>query len=335
MLNPVDAYQIVDREILPLAAEPMPLEAAAGCHLGEGVPAPGGNPMQAPLFEVGDYLDAGAVGLLDAMERRRVLAVRPPRVAAVGIYDEHTPHPLAATAGQPLLLALLKAAQADPMAMGRVRAQHEPVVATLATATARGDLIVCVAPIQPGGGLPPHLRAAFSQAGWRDIIEAVALDPGPSCMFGRFGKRLDDPLGFILPEEPTALYVSFQLFVQPMLRKMAGAPLYDHPRLNVMAGEPVEALPDVMRFLPARLHETGGRLAAYLTGIPDGPPASPLAGADVLLIVPGDQNDIAPGQEAEALVMDPARFTRVAAEHLLVLERRRGRPAGYMDGIDR
>src|SRR5262249_39864533 len=75
------------------------------------------------------------------------------------------------------------------------------------------------------------VKAAFAAAGLTLDFWRVAMQPGKPVAFGRAGEKL----GFGLPGNPASSMVSFELFVAPALRKLAGlAERLLRPRVTVL-----------------------------------------------------------------------------------------------------
>ena len=112
------------------------------------------------------------------------------------------------------------ASGADVIDLGIARDRLDDVSARLARGVAEADLVI----VSGGVSLGPYdvVRTAFEAAGsvnlWR-----VAVQPGKPFAFGTAagpaGRRV---LLFGLPGNPVSSYVTFELFVRPALRRLAG-----------------------------------------------------------------------------------------------------------------
>src|SRR5262249_58203955 len=90
-----------------------------------------------------------------------------------------------------------------------------------------------------------------------------------------FGTRGDRPV-FGLPGNPVSAMVTFELFVRPALRRMAGAAMIDRPRLSARALEPIANPGSRRGYLRVTLTPTSDRHGAPLTRHP-GPALLPPA----------------------------------------------------------
>ncbi len=134
----------------------------------------------------------------------------------------------------------------------------------------------------------------------------LAMQPGKPQGFGLLGPDRT-PL-FALPGNPVSAYVSFELFVRPALRAMAGYPAGTLHRsrttARLVADGPLASPPGRRQFLRASLTPAapGERLG---TVRPVGGPSShliaSLARADALVEIPEDVTDVAPGAELTVL----------------------------------
>ncbi|MBS0432099.1 MAG: molybdopterin molybdotransferase MoeA [Proteobacteria bacterium] len=156
-----------------------------------------------------------ALGCADALVRRK------PRVAVIATGDELVP------AGQPLgfgqihesngvmLVALLRDAGAEVVAVQRVRDEPAALRAALLDAASQADMIVSSGGVSVGEA--DHLPALLAELGEIHFHKA-RVKPGMPVLFGQLGASLY----FGLPGNPVSSAVTFRVFVRFALASMLG-----------------------------------------------------------------------------------------------------------------
>jgi molybdopterin molybdotransferase len=266
------------------------------------------------LSPAGVALAAGA-GLANVQVRRRptvgVLAtgneVRPAGtdLGAAGIPD----------ANGPGLRALVETAGADPLDLGIAPDDLDDVIGRLRGALADGaDAIVVAGGVSVG----PYdvVKVAFETVGQIDLWR-VAVQPGKPFAFGT-AARPDGgrALLFGLPGNPVSSFVTFELFVRPAIRALAGrrdllrpvdrAVLLDEVRtasgrrafLRVTADRDADGGP---------LRDASGRVQVRLSRGPAGQGShvlSALATSDALAVVPESVDKHRAGDPVELWWLD-------------------------------
>lgn len=170
----------------------------------------------------GERLDAHALALAASAGHDRLTVSRAPRVVVLATSDELVaPGGADLTPGQVFesnaigLAALARAADAEVVAVERVRDDAPELRRRLDAAAATADLILTSGGVSMGAH--DLVRALMEREGevgfWR-----VAMKPGGPVLFGRW--RGTPLLG--LPGNPVASLVGFWLLAQPALQALAG-----------------------------------------------------------------------------------------------------------------
>ena len=186
------------------------------------------------ILAAGCRVSPGGVALAAGAGAATVSVHRRPRVGVLATGDElREPGMALGAAGipdanGPGLRALVASAGAIPVSLGVARDVPDDVVERLQAAIdGRVDGGPVDAIIVSGGvSVGPYdvVRGAFDRLGRVDLWR-VAVQPGKPFAFGT-GDRLDGsavPL-FGLPGNPVSTAVTFELFVRPTLRRLAGEP---------------------------------------------------------------------------------------------------------------
>ncbi|WP_165989194.1 gephyrin-like molybdotransferase Glp [Streptomyces sp. YIM 98790] len=267
-------------------------------------------PAGAVALPAGTVLGAPQLGLLAAIGRPAV-RVRPrPRVVVVSTGSE------LAQPGEPLepgriydsngflLTAAAREAGADAYRVAAVADDAETLRATLEDQLVRADLIVTSGGVSVGA-YDVVKEALAGPAGAPDRVEfrRLAMQPGKPQGFGLIGPDRIPLLA--LPGNPVSAYVSFEIFVRPALRAMAGhaGPDLHRPRVRVRldAPEPLASPAGRRQFLRGHHDPAAGTVRPV--GGAGSHLIAALAQADCLLVVPEDVTEVAPGTELEAVLL--------------------------------
>ena len=274
------------------------------------------------VLEPGTQLGPAAVGLVAGAGAGTVSVHRRPVVAVMATGDEvrAAGTPLGASgipdANGPGLRALAVAAGAEVIDLGIARDRLDAVVGRLRRGVAEANVVI----VSGGVSVGPYdvVRTAFESVGTVNLWR-VALQPGKPFAFGT--ARRDDGsvvLLFGLPGNPVSSYVTFELFVRPALRRLAGQGEILRPsepgvlldRATKGAGRRAYLRVQVERAAngtPAR--DAEGRLQVRLAGARSNAGQgshvlSTLASADALAAVPEAFEDVPVGTPVEVTWLD-------------------------------
>ena len=261
-----------------------------------------------PLLPAGAELGAAAVAVAAAGGHSRLEVVRRPRVAILASGDE------LAEVGTPVgpdqipdsnsvgLAAQARELGAEVRSLGIARDELDDVVARLRQGLAWADVIV----VSGGVSVGAHdvVKEAFAQVGRVDLWR-VAVQPGKPLAFGRAPAigRGGEVLLFGLPGNPVSSFVTFELFVRPVLRRLAGhTELSGREIVTAKLAEPVSKSAGRRAFLRVRLErDPKGGWLARLAGAQDSHVLSALAAADGLAIVREEEDALPAGVEVEVI----------------------------------
>jgi molybdopterin molybdotransferase len=321
---PVEATTPLDRDGRPgprgrEATGPLPatIDVHEVIRPGGSVRAAGSDLQQgATLVEAGDAIGAAAIALLAGAGVEAIVVHRKPRVAVLATGDEiRAPgEPLGPAgipdANGPGLRALATAAGADVIDLGIATDVLEDVLARLRRGLAEGADAIIVA---GGVSVGPFdvVRAAIETIGTIDLWR-VAVQPGKPFAFGTADRPGGGPPVLVLglPGNPVSGAVTFELFVRPAIRRMAGRRDVLRPVDRAVLGDEVTKSEGRRAFVrvialrdddgaPSRDEE--GRVRVRLAGGAAGQGShviSALAVADGLAVIP----ESVPGLPAGAAV---------------------------------
>ena len=336
---PAGADAVVQVELTtPLGVDGRPAagrghQAPGGIPAGVEVHAP--VPVGASIRRRGSDLAAGsivlvpgvrlgpaAVGLVAGSGVAMIAVHRRPIVGVLATGDEIRPagsalaHSAIPDANGPGLRALASAAGAATIDLGIARDRLEDVVERLRRGIAGADVVI----VSGGVSLGPYdvVRSAFEAVGSIELWR-VAVQPGKPFAFGTARREDGQPvLLFGLPGNPVSSFVTFELFVRPALRRLAGLTELLRPSEPGILVEPVSKSLGRRAYLrveverrpngaPAR--DPDGRLLVHLAGARAGAGQgshvlSTLAAADALAAVPEALDDVPPGADVEVFWLD-------------------------------
>ncbi len=249
-----------------------------------------------PLMEPGAIIRAQDVAGLASIGLSNVSCFKPLQVAVFSTGDEviRPGRPLALgqvyDANAPMLLALVATTGAQAHDLGVLPDDPAALEDALRKAATRYDAI-----ITSGGasrGEEDHLITTLDKIGKRHMWQ-LAIKPGRPMSFG----QISDCVMLGLPGNPVAVFVTFLLYVWPMLRRLGGAHWPDPTILKLPADFAMPARKTGRReFLRGILRlDDSGQLHAGKFGRDGSGLITGLRAADGLIDIPEDVKAIAPG----------------------------------------
>jgi molybdopterin molybdotransferase len=265
-------------------------------------------PVGALAAGAGTEIDTGTVALLAALGGRSVQCTRRPRVAILTTGDEiyrtpdngQLPFGRIFDANGPALAAAVHQS-GGIIPLGLAHAADDPTAIKEAFRSASEcDVIVTSGGVSVGEF--DFVKAVAEEMGSLDFWR-IAIKPGKPLAFGRIGSALF----FGLPGNPVSSLVTFELFVRPALRRLAGYTRVVRPIIPLTLGAPLPHNSGRREFVRARLESdkehANGPLRAYPLGAQDSHRLSSLASADVLLIAHEDHQDYHIGETLPAMLL--------------------------------
>ena len=250
----------------------------------------------------GAVIGPGEIALLAALNVGAISCARKPRVGLLTTGDELTPvgedvltRGAIRDANGPALGAAIEEAGGIVFARAHARDTPQSVHAAL------DSLSDCDVVVTSGGvsvGDHDHVKAVLAERGTLDFWR-IAIRPGKPLAFGRLGPALF----FGLPGNPASSLVTFELFVRPVLLKLAGHRVTVRPVLNVTLTESLPHEAGRREFVRAGLEWKGGAAYARPTGAQGSHRTHSLVGADALLVASEDHGDYAAGASLPALLL--------------------------------
>jgi molybdopterin molybdotransferase len=271
------------------------------------------------LAEPGRRLTPGLIGLLAGAGIATVDVHRRPRVGVLATGDEVLPGgaDLGAAgipdANGPALRALVRSAGAEALDLGIAPDEQAAVERALEGALEAGaDAII----VSGGVSVGPFdvVRLAFERVGRIDLWQ-VAVKPGKPFAFGAARAADDrDVLLFGLPGNPVSSAVTFEIFVRPAIRRLAGDRSVSRPLDRGVLADEVRGGGGRRTFLRvsadratdgAPIRDDRGRVRVRLAGGQGSHVLTGLAAADALAVVPESIERLPAGSTVELWWLGP------------------------------
>jgi molybdopterin molybdotransferase len=264
----------------------------------------------APLLGAGTVLTPATIGLAAGVGLDQLHVHRRPVVGILTTGDEvRAPGRELGPAGipdanGPSLVALVEAAGGDPRVLGIARDRLDDVKSRICAGLLEdADALI----VSGGVSVGPYdvVRAAFEAFGTVDLWR-VAVQPGKPFAFGTAPQATggSDALVFGLPGNPVSSFVTFELFVRPAVRRLAGRRDLLRPADKATLLEPVRKSHGRRAFIRViserddagtALRDAEGRVNVRLAGGQGSHVISALAKADGLAIIPEADDQLPAG----------------------------------------
>jgi len=256
------------------------------------------------LLEPGSQLTPAAIAVAAAGGHATIAVHGVPRVAVLATGDELVAAGVPLGAAQipdsntPGLMAAARDAGAEVRSLGIARDSLDSVRDALFKGLEWADVIVASGGVSVGAH--DVVKDAFASVGRIDLWR-IAVQPGKPLAFGRAGKTLL----FGLPGNPVSSLVTFELFVRPVIRRLAGyvddGPAFGREIIRAKLMDAVRKAPGRRGFIRVRLVAAQDTWRASLAGGQESHMLAALAAADGLAIIPESMDSAAPGTEVDVI----------------------------------
>ncbi len=199
----------------------------------------------------------------------------------------------------PTLEACVRDAGGTPTAIGIARDRKDSIHEQL-DRVGDADLLVTTG----GASMGTHdlLKRVMDERGFRQEFWRVRIRPGSPVSLGFLPREDSTPVPvFGLPGNPASAFVTFELFVRPYIRALAGHSKVHRPLIRAVAGESMRAPKDLTVFLRVTLSGEGAVPTANLTGPQGSGLVSSLGLADGLAQINEGTDVIARGESVDVV----------------------------------
>jgi molybdopterin molybdotransferase len=258
------------------------------------------------VLDPGAVIGPAEIGMLASLGRGVVSVHQRPRVAILSGGDELV-EPDGDTSGGRIVASnsYSIAAQclevgADPIYLGIARDTPDDIEQRM-RAGLQADVLVSSAGISVGDR--DYVRGVLEKLGCSLLFWGVNMKPGYPLAFGRF-EADDGPLVFGLPGNPVSAMVTFEQFVRPALRKMAGRRSLFRPTVRARLADGLQKRTGRLHFVRVHLERDGNEIVARHTGNQSSGVLRSMLLARGLLIFPAEATELREGDIATVQILD-------------------------------
>jgi molybdopterin molybdotransferase len=253
----------------------------------------------------GTVLGPRDIALLAAVGRGRVSVHPQPRVVIISTGSELvepgsplTPGLIADSNGVTIAAAVQEAG-AIAYRVGPLPDDAAALLATLEDQLVRADLVVTTGGVSAGAY--DTVKAVLSRLGTVEFT-TVAMQPGMPQGHGVMGPE-ETPI-FTLPGNPVSAYVSFEVFVRPVIRRMLGHQRIYRPVVRAVLADPIVSPRGRRQFARGHLAVEDGRYVVRPAGGQGSHMLGALAKANALVVIPEDVTEVKAGTAVAVLRLD-------------------------------
>jgi molybdopterin molybdotransferase len=259
------------------------------------------------VLKAGNRLTARQIGLLAALGHDRVLARPRPRVVVLSTGSELVEPGAAVGPAQItdsnsfLLTSAAREAGAVAYRVGLVPDDPRVLMDAIEDQFIRADLIVTSGGVSVG--TYDVVKEVLGKLGTVRFMK-VAMQPGMPQGFGVIGP--DETPIFTLPGNPVSCYVSFEVFVRPVLRKLAGQDPVGLPIVKATCTSKFSSPEGKRQYARARLtqRDNGTYAAEPLGGGVGSHRMGDLSDANALIVVPEPTTTVLAGARVDVMVLE-------------------------------
>ncbi len=253
----------------------------------------------------GTRLGPRQIGLLAAIGRDRVLARPKPRVVVLSTGSELVEPGTPAAGGQIwdsnsfLITTAAREAGAVAFRIGIVPDEPKQLIDAIEDQLIRADLVVTTGGVSVGAY--DVVKEVMSRLGTVEF-DRISMQPGMPQGRGVIGP--DKTPIFTLPGNPVSAYVSFEVFVRPVIRQLLGAKTIYRPEVRASSLTGFTSPAGKRQFARGALGVEDGR---YVVTPLDGQGSHrvrDLAHANSLIVVPEDVTEVPEGGTVKVMVME-------------------------------
>ena len=247
--------------------------------------------------QIGTPIGPAQISLLAAVGRDRVLVRPRPRVAVLSAGSELVDVGTFPAPGQVVdvnsyaLTAAARDAGAEATRSGILPADRRRLSDVIESQLLRSDLVLISGTLAGGGfDMVQEVLAELGQM----HFSTVAMHPGSAQGFGRLGR--DSVPVIVVPGEPVAALVSFEVFVRPAIRMMLGKRQLFRRTVQAISAQQLLSPLGYRQYVHGLVmrHPDGGYVVEPV-GTGDEALLARMARANCLIVIDEDITEVAPG----------------------------------------
>ena len=257
------------------------------------------------VLEAGARLGPGQLGLLAAVGRERVTVQPRPRVVIVSTGSELVEPGNPTSMGQIhesnsfMLTSACREAGALAFRVGIVADDARSLMNAIEDQLIRADLVLTSGGVSVGAY--DVVKEVLSRLGTVSF-QRVAMQPGMPQGFGTIGP--DSTPIITLPGNPVSSYVSFEVFVRPVIRRMLGVEPLHRPVVRAVCQEGFASPVGRRQFMRGWLDVTDGKYVVRPVGGAGSHLVGALAHSNALIVVPEAATAVSEGDAVEVMVLE-------------------------------
>jgi molybdopterin molybdotransferase len=256
------------------------------------------------VVKAGTRLGPSYLGLMASLGLESVTVYRRPRIAFFSNGDELRPVGTTLALGEVYdsnrytLFAMLSALGVEQIDLGVVKDDPDAIAATIEDAASRADLVITTAGASVGDA--DYIKDVLTRLGQVSFWK-VAVKPGRPMSFGRLGNSLF----FGLPGNPVSVMVTFQVFLKPAIRQLAGEQFHVPMKLRMKTVTDLRKRPGRMEYQRGvmSLSESGESMVQS-TGEQGSGILSSMTQANCFIILPDESEGAKAGEWVEVQPFD-------------------------------
>ncbi|NMM35098.1 MAG: molybdopterin molybdotransferase MoeA [Phycicoccus sp.] len=258
------------------------------------------------VMHAGTRLGPRQIALLAAVGAGQVQVTPKPRVVVISTGDELIEAGTLPRFGQVvdsnglMLTAAVRALDCIPFRVGCVRDDAQTFLSTIESQLLRADAVITTGGVSMGAY--DTVKEVLSRVGTMRF-DKVAMQPGMPQGFGTLGD--DEVPVFTLPGNPVSAMVSFEVFVAPALRLMAGRLRHETSLVRAVATDGWTAPAGKVQFARIVLSHNGSGYMASIAGMQGSHALGSMAGANALAVIPADVTSIRAGDQVLCHLLEP------------------------------
>ena len=254
----------------------------------------------------GTRLGPRQIALLAAVGTGQVQVTPKPRVVVISTGDELIEPGTPPGFGQVvdsnglMLTAAVRALGCIASRVGCVRDDARTFLSTIESQLLRADAVITTGGVSMGAY--DTVKEVLSRVGTMRF-DKVAMQPGMPQGFGVLGE--DEVPVFTLPGNPVSAMVSFEVFVAPALRVMAGRLQHESPLVPAVAAHDWTVPAGKVQFARVVLSRNGSGYTVAIAGLQGSHALGGLAGANALAVIPVEVTSVRAGDTVRCHPLGP------------------------------
>ncbi|AXF56937.1 gephyrin-like molybdotransferase Glp [Salicibibacter kimchii] len=257
-----------------------------------------------PLVPKGTSIDPGVIALLATFGYAEVPVAIRPRVGIIATGSEllEVHEPLEPgkirNSNAYMMAAQVERTGGEPVLLGKLPDDLDACIEAVSSALQEVDMLITTGGASVGDY--DYVPDIIERLGGNPLFNKVAMRPGSVTTVA----EIDGKLFFGLSGNPSACFVGFELFVRPILRRSL---FFEKPHLKrtkATLGKDYPKPNPFTRFVRATLEEDDGRFVAKPGGLDKSGSVTSIAGADVLIALPGGSRGYETGMSVDIFLLD-------------------------------